>query len=222
MPLRRSAGARSRGSFAAAARSSSHSVRRVPVAPATGIATSPAPLSASATAPALALAGGEDPDLGGPADRGQRQRHARRRRLGAAVHRDDGALGLVDRGGVREDRRRVPLAAHAEQGDVEGGHRSVVLRAGVPGEQVRVGLRRGLGARRAGAGVGAHRMHPRRVDRQVVEQGLPGPGSRCARGRRAAGTARRPSRTRRAPSRRRRGPGRAPGARAARSRSRRR
>jgi hypothetical protein len=40
--------------LAAAVRSSSHSVRCVPVAPATGIATSPAPLSASATAPAFA------------------------------------------------------------------------------------------------------------------------------------------------------------------------
>jgi hypothetical protein len=76
------------------------------------------------------------------------------------------------RGRLREDRRGVPLGADPEQQHVEGRH---VLVGGRRRHQL-VGVAGGGGVRVVAvrAARGAHRVHARRVEVEVVEQRLPG------------------------------------------------
>ena len=71
-----------------------------------------------------------------------------------------------------EDRRGVPLRAHPEQQHVEGRH--VVVGGRRPTELVGVARRGGVGVVAVRAARGAHRVDPRRVEVERVEQRLAG------------------------------------------------
>ena len=87
------------GTSAAAARSSSHSVRSTPCTPAAGTCTGPRPPAPCRPRGALSAPAGDQPDLLGGVDRRQGERDPHRRRLGAAPHRAD-RPGLVARPGA--------------------------------------------------------------------------------------------------------------------------
>ncbi len=86
---------------------------------------------------------------------------------------DDRAVGLPDARVLREQGRHMGVRADAQEQDVEGRDRRVVLRDGRLGQLPRVRRRCGLRVRAVRAVGGRHRVHPLRVQRHRVQQGFP-------------------------------------------------
>ena len=146
------------GTSAAAARSSSHSVRATPCTPAAGSCIGPAPASAMPTARALSAPAGDQPDLLGRVDRRQGQGDPDRRRLRAAAHRATGRVSCAHRV-LGEDRRDVPVLADARASARRRRQRGVPGRGARPARR-RTRRRRPPGRRRPGrrtAGIGCTR-----------------------------------------------------------------
>ena len=100
---------------------------------------------------------------------------------------------VVQRRVLGEQRGDVPVRADAQQADVERRCRAVVLRPRRPGQLGGVPRGRRLRVVTVRAVAGRHRVHPRRGPPAPRRATPRGPGSRCAPGRRPAGTARRPT-----------------------------
>ena len=154
---------------AAAARSSSHSVRSTPCTPAAGSCTGPAPRERHPHDAGLLRSRGDQPHLLGRVDRRQGERDPVRRRLrGCRVPpRRDGFRTPPDAPGrsTRRDRPRPRRAAPGRSGG-DG-----PCRAGpTPRARPRTGPRPPPGRRHGRTVRGRHRVHPGGVERQGVEQ----------------------------------------------------
>ena len=165
--------------------SSSHSVRLRPCAPAAGAWISPGAGQRELDRLGLVLAGREQPHLAGARIAGQRQRDPRSAAAWASCAPPTTVRSVsYTRGQLREQRRDVPVRAHAEHQHVERRHRPVVLRARRRGQLGRVPARppprRRRRPGRPDAGIG---VHPGRVQRHLRPAAPRGPGSRCAPGR---------------------------------------
>ena len=177
-----------------------------PRAPAAGTCTGPAPGQRQVQRPRLGLAGGDQPHLRSRPDGRERQADPQRRRLGGATHADDRPHLLVRRRLTGEQRGDVAVRTHAQHQDVEPGHPAVVARPGGRGQGRGVALGGRLGVVAVRAVRRGHRVHPRRVERDVVEQRRAGLGLVALGVARPAGTARRPTTGPGSASPRRRGP----------------
>ena len=209
------------GSRAAAASSSSQSVRPGPCTPGRRQLRRPAPDSARATALGLVLAGDDQPHLVGRVDRGEAQGDPGRRRLRAVAHGDDRARRRRRAGSRGRSRRRGRPGPTPSSSTSKRGHGAVVRPAaaassaayaggGVLGSSPSAPSEAGIGCTRAGSS-GRRRAAPSRAW-VSLRSGSPAGRNRSsphqtstADQSTASRPARRPAR-RRAPGRRRRWP----------------